>query len=232
MSPRPAGDRERAAVGREREGLHDPRAEPAGLATDPILAKLPARGRVEGRDDAWRVSDRQHAPVVADCRRVELRVGGTAQEPDRRVRGTQQRGEQVAARPGRILERDPRPREQQRAVDLVVRERLRSKALRVGGQRRVAGGISLVQREEAGHDRGDERRGGSDEQDPQPAVAPACRLELAELVVAARTQELSLQLVELAVVRACPVAGAGEACAAVEQRRVASGRPPSPAPPP
>ena len=63
------------------------------------------------------------------------------------MRAAKQRREQVAARPGRLLERDPGAREQQRAVEAVLGQRLRAEALGVGGQRGVAGGVSLVQRE-------------------------------------------------------------------------------------
>ena len=77
--------------------------------------------------------------------------------PDRR-RALEQRGEQVAARLRGVGERDALARQQQRAVEVVRRQRLGAEALRRGLGRLIAGLVALVQRDDAGDHGRDHQR--------------------------------------------------------------------------
>ena len=93
---------------------------------EPILAERPASSRVENREGARGVPDRQEAPIRAR-RDVEHRgFGGAAQHAERCGRAAQQDGEQVAAGGDRVVELDPGPGEQQRVVEVLVVQRLGS----------------------------------------------------------------------------------------------------------
>ena len=65
------------------------------------------------------------------------RVAVAAHHADRR-RALQQRGQEVAARLQRVVQRDALAGEQQRPVEVVVGQRLRPEPLRVRGHRLVA----------------------------------------------------------------------------------------------
>ena len=104
------------------------------------------RARVEQAQRAVGVEDGQGPAVRAEVERVQPRAAA-AQDADRR-RAPEQRGEQVAARLRRVVERDALAGEQQRAVEVVVRERLGPEALRGGGRRLGARGAALVERDQ------------------------------------------------------------------------------------
>jgi hypothetical protein len=61
---------------------------------------------------------------------------------------------QVAARGARVVEADPLPREQQRAVEGVLGQRLRAEPLCLGRSGLGAGGAALVERNVAARIRG------------------------------------------------------------------------------
>jgi hypothetical protein len=63
-------------------------------------------------------------------------------------RTSEQRGEQVAARLQRVIERQALVREQQRAIQVLVREGARAEPLGVGGDRVLVRGAALVERDE------------------------------------------------------------------------------------
>ena len=154
---------------------------------------------------AGRVSDCQHSPVRGDRRREDLR------HPRCRPRNRSRRAGCEAAPQASCRASWAFPRA--RPLCAPGRSaRSRRSSVRASAPRRWASAVRAVSRAafrwyERQDACGDARRRApaprAREQDPQPAVAPSRDLELVELRVAAGAQELALQLVELAVVRAC-----------------------------
>ena len=117
-------------------------------------------------------SGRRASSFRRPCRDARYADGG---------RAAQQRGQQVAARRDRVLERDALARQQQRAVEVLLDERLRPEAPRVGGARLVARLAALLEEERAGA-RGErqQREHGAQQRAQAPVRAPgAPRLGLA-----------------------------------------------------
>ena len=102
-------------------------------------------------------------------------VAVAAQHADRR-RALEQRRQQAAARLRRVVQRHALAREQQGAVEVVLRERLRPESLRRGHGRLGARIAALVERDQTGDHRDDEQRGHPRQHQAQAALlAPARR---------------------------------------------------------
>ena len=159
------------------------------------------------------------------------RAPPTRETRDRR-RAAQQRGQQVAARLQRVVERDALARQQQRAVEVVLDERLRAEALR---RRRCA---PRRARSRVGRGRARPPRPSSTSSAATPAsrarrrrlVRRALR-DLALALAAAVVDERALDRVELAGVLGAPVERRGQPRAAVELARIAPAARPTPARP-
>ena len=77
-----------------------------------------------------------------------LRIGGVVRADDAdRGRAAEQRAEQVAARPHRVVERDALAGEQERAVELVVEQRAGTESLGLGRRRLGARVAALLERD-------------------------------------------------------------------------------------
>ncbi len=153
-------------------------------------------------------------PAVRAEVEVDERVAVAAHHADRR-RALQQRGEQVAARLQRVVERDALAGEQQRAVQIVLGQRLRAEPLRVRGHGLAARVAALVQRDRARDHRHDEERGDARQDHPQAAVGALARGR-------ALVEEGPLAGGQLGIVVGRPVAGCRQARAAIELAAVAA----------
>jgi hypothetical protein len=150
-------------------------------------------------------------------------------------RVAQQRGQQVAAAFERVVEGDGLPGQQDRAVDLVLGLGQRPKAPGVGDQRLAFGPAPQGQRQRAGHQGQHQHHGQAGDQLTQPAAGPRLPLGatagVGHLMLGrgpAGVQELALQLIEVAVVIAGPVQGAGQPSPPVQLPRLPAGLVPLP----
>jgi hypothetical protein len=131
----------------------------------------------------------------------------------------EQGGEQVSASLERVVQRQALAGEQQRTVEVVLRERLGAEALRRRRRRLGARVAALVQRDRTGDHGEGQKRGDTREHHAQAALgAPADASALVE--------ERALGRVEIGIVVGGPVERRGQARAAVQPAGVASiGRP-------
>ena len=119
------------------------------------------------------VGDRQRPSVRRQIERQQA-VSGPGEHADR-GRAADERREQVAARLRCVVERDALAGEQQRAVPVVLQQRLGAEPLGLGGDRLLARLAALVQGDETGDDGDDQQRADADEPEAQPPLRALAR---------------------------------------------------------
>ena len=184
----------------------------------PIVAGSPIRRRVTASKNTtppWLSPTTSVRPSGA--RAMAISAVALATHDADRGRAAQQRGEQVAARARRVVERDALAREQQRAVEVVLgRAPARRAAAPSAARASVARRAALVERDErrratATH----EQRGDAGERAGAGAAARA------RARGPAGVEERALGRVELVLVAGAPVERGGQPRAAVELAGVA-----------
>ena len=132
---------------------------------------------------------------------------------------------------GAVVDRDRLTGEEEREVEVLLDERLGAEALGELGRLRVARLAALDEREDAAHD--SRRKQDGDAREQVRAAAGSCAGPASSPLgrLAARGDELALELVQLERVVGAPVERGGETYAAVELALVASRGSPSPSPP-
>ncbi len=210
-------DRLRAADRDARAVFAEAQALPGAVAPDDGNGQWPGH-----RTPGCGVEEPERAVVVEDGERAVVGAEGdggqavavAAQHTDGR-RALEQRRQQAAARLRRVVQRHALTGEQQGAVEVVLRERLRPEPLRRGRGRFGARIAALVERDQTGDHRDDQQRGHAREHQAPPALLAPAR---APAVV----QERALGRAELGLVPGRPLERGREARAAVEPVRVAT----------
>jgi hypothetical protein len=116
----------------------------------------------------------------------------------------------------RVVDRDGLASEQQRRVQLVLHDRLRAQTLGIGDLGRSPRAAPLHERESPCDQGDDQERRHAGQQPAKPTIRPALSLDLPLAHLAARAQELALELVELQRVFGRPVERRGQARSAVQ----------------
>ena len=185
----------------------DGQATAVGAVGERVDRRLVGRGlehgdappgpRVEEQDLARDVPDGERAPVGVDGGAQD---GGVVRADDAdRGRAAEQRAEQVAARPHRVVERHALAGQQERAVELVVEQRAGAESLRLGRGRLVARVAALLERDGA---RDHAQARAARRRRPGPARSRRCERSLA---VRLSVEERALGCVEVGLVVGRPV---------------------------
>ena len=210
-------DRKRVSARAVREAL-----DVAGhrrLSADPRV-----RPGVEEEKSVAEAANRERPAVAADLDRAE-ELGSAVHDPVR-FRRAQEGLEQIAPGLRRTVDRDRLTGEQERAVEVILDERLGAEALGELRGLRVARLAALVDREHPARDRRRQQDGDPGEQDAKAPVRAPSPLRLLLRGLAALGDELALELVDVECVIGSPVECGSEAGAAVELAPIAPCRVP------